>query len=167
MRSIFAGKRAKIPQPSKNTREIKDALMQSKAEVKLVAQPVGHSSYHVLLLDQQHTSSLAALFPQLWLDIAHASGHVLTDDGPPLRTATGRPIDWFTTAQVEQGIWKEEEIPSEVVGLTRPMTVYRTSRKTNLITYDWHGDKHTFCPPMWWDLAIGSGACGLGCRACF
>jgi len=36
-----------------------------------------------------------------------------------------------------------------------------------LIVHDWHGDAQTFCPPIWWDLAIGSGACGLGCRACF
>lgn len=83
------------------------------------------------------------------------------------RTAAGRPIDWFTTEQVQRGIWREEEIPSDVVGLSRPITVYRASRKTNLIVYDWHGDKQTFCPPMWWDVAIGSGACGLGCRACF
>ncbi len=83
------------------------------------------------------------------------------------RTSTGRPIDWFVNEQVSSGAWKEEEIPIHVSGLTRPIHVYRTSRKTNLIVYDWHGDKETFCPPMWWDLAIGSGACGLGCRACF
>src|SRR5437660_2214562 len=82
-------------------------------------------------------------------------------------TSSGRPIDWFTHEQVDKGIWREEEILPEVTGLTRPLTVYRGSRKTNLIAYDWHGDKQTFCPPMWWDLAIGSGACGLGCRACF
>src|SRR6266542_5472915 len=83
------------------------------------------------------------------------------------RTSTGRPIDWFVNEQVSSGAWKEEEIPIHVSGLTCPIHVYRTSRKTNLIVYDWHGDKETFCPPMWWDLAIGSGACGLGCRACF
>lgn len=90
---------------------------------------------------------------------------------PPKRhfgqTSAGRQIDWYTNEQVAQGIWREEEISPEVSGLTRPITVYRASRKTNLIVYDWHGDKQTFCPPMWWDLAIGSGACGLGCRACF
>src|SRR5436190_529063 len=83
------------------------------------------------------------------------------------QTAAGRQIDWYTNEQVAQGIWREEEIAPEVSGLTRPLTVYRASRKTSLIVYDWHGDKQTFCPPMWWDLAIGSGACGLGCRACF
>ncbi len=83
------------------------------------------------------------------------------------QTATGRPIDWYTREQVSQGIWREEEIAPNISGLTRPLIVYRAPRKTNLIVHDWHGDTHTFCPPMWWDLAIGSGACGLGCRACF
>jgi len=82
-------------------------------------------------------------------------------------TSAGRPIDWFTNEQVDKGIWREEEIAPEITGLGRPLIIYRGSRKTNLIVYDWHGDKQTFCPPMWWDLAIGSGACGLGCRACF
>jgi DNA repair photolyase len=83
------------------------------------------------------------------------------------RTAAGRRIDWYTDEQVAQGVWREEVVAPEVSGLTRPLVVYRATRKTNLIAYDWHGDKQTFCPPMWWDLAIGSGACGLGCRACF
>lgn len=83
------------------------------------------------------------------------------------RTAEGRTIDWYTIEQVHNGSWRQEEISPDISGLSRPMVVYRSSRKTNLIAYDWHGDKETFCPPMWWDLAIGSGACGLGCRACF
>lgn len=82
-------------------------------------------------------------------------------------TAAGKPISWFVDEQKASGTWYEETIPSEVVGLNRDLIVFRAPRKTNLITYAWHGDKDTFCPPMWWDLAIGSGACGLGCRACF
>src|SRR5204862_816476 len=82
-------------------------------------------------------------------------------------TSQGKPITWYVDEQVENGNWKFEVIPAEVVGLSRPLSVFRAPRHTNLITYDWHGDEQTFCPPMWWDLAIGSGACGLGCRACF
>lgn len=82
-------------------------------------------------------------------------------------TSTGKRMDWFVDEQVATGKWREEMIPAEVVGLSRPLTVFRSSRTANLITHDWHGDKNTFCPPIWWDLAIGSGACGLGCRACF
>lgn len=82
-------------------------------------------------------------------------------------TSTGRSISWFVDEQVNSGTWTEEEIEPHISGLTRSIKVYRASRKSNLIAYDWHGDKKTFCPPMWWDLAIGSGACGLGCRSCF
>lgn len=96
-----------------------------------------------------------------------------TDIQNPLRlvevanTAAGRPMTWYVDEQVAQGTWREQVISAEVVGLSRPLTVFRSSRTSNLITYAWHGDKDTFCPPIWWDLAIGSGACGLGCRACF
>ena len=82
-------------------------------------------------------------------------------------TSAGRPMTWYVDQQIAEGDWKQEVIPANVVGLSRPVVVYRAPRKTNLIAYDWHGDANTFCPPMWWDLAIGSGACGLGCRACF
>lgn len=82
-------------------------------------------------------------------------------------TAAGRPISWYVDQEVREGRWREEEIAAAVVGLTRPLTVFRGPRKTDLIAHEWHGDEHTFCPPMWWDLAIGSGACGLGCRSCF
>ncbi len=85
----------------------------------------------------------------------------------PRTTSTGKPITWYVDQEVENGNWELEEIPADVVGLSRPLNVFRASRSTNLVTYDWHGDAETFCPPMWWDLAIGSGACGLGCRACF
>ena len=82
-------------------------------------------------------------------------------------TSQGRPMTWYVDEQVEQGNWTLQEIPADVVGLSRPIMVFRGKRSTNLVTYDWHGDKETFCPPMWWDLAIGSGACGLQCRSCF
>lgn len=82
-------------------------------------------------------------------------------------TIAGKSISWFVEEQSANGAWQKETIPADIVGLNRDVAVFRAPRKTNLITYDWHGDKNTFCPPMWWDLAIGSGACGLGCRACF
>lgn len=90
-----------------------------------------------------------------------------TDERSIALTEAGRPLTWFVDAQVQSGAWQEELVPPEVSGLARSITVFRAPRRTNLIVYDWHGDQQTFCPPMWWDLAIGSGACGLGCRACF
>lgn len=78
-------------------------------------------------------------------------------------------MDWFVESKLDDkhSGWEQQIIPASVVGLNRDLTVIRANRKTNLITYDWHGDEKTFCPPIWWDLAIGSGACGLGCRSCF
>jgi hypothetical protein len=82
-------------------------------------------------------------------------------------TNAGRSVLWFVEKQIAAGAWREEVIPAAVVGLNRPVTVCRASRGSDLIVHDWYGDKETFCPPRWWDLAIGSGPCGLGCRACF
>ena len=96
------------------------------------------------------------------------SAPVLPAEWTEVRTTSkGKPITWYVDEQVENGNWTLEVVPAEVVGLSRPLSVFRAPRHTNLVTYDWHGDDETFCPPMWWDLAIGSGACGLGCRACF
>jgi DNA repair photolyase len=85
----------------------------------------------------------------------------------PSTTAAGKPITWYVEEQLAKGKWRQEIISADVLGLSRPLSVFRAPRKTNLITHKWHGNQNTFCPPMWWDLAIGSGACGLGCRACF
>ena len=52
-------------------------------------------------------------------------------------TNEGRAITWFVDKQIANGIWREERIPAEVVGLSRPVTVCRASRKTNLITHSW------------------------------
>ena len=63
--------------------------------------------------------------------------------------------------------WRQEVVPAHITGLDRDMLVYRDKRASNFIVHKYHGDKETFCPPSWYDLAISSGACGLGCRACF
>jgi DNA repair photolyase len=83
------------------------------------------------------------------------------------KTSKGQPVTWFVEQQLAQGRWQEQIIGPELTGLSRPITVFRAPKTSDLIAYDWHGDKQTFCPPMWWDLAIGSGACNLGCRSCF
>jgi DNA repair photolyase len=84
-----------------------------------------------------------------------------------MQTHTQKPITSFVDREVARGAWREEIIAPDVSGLARPISVFRAQRNSKLITYDWHGDKETFCPPRWWDLGIGSGACGLGCRSCF
>lgn len=84
-----------------------------------------------------------------------------------MQTHTQKPITSFVEGEVARGAWREEIIAPEISGLARPISVFRAQRNTKLITYDWHGDKETFCPPRWWDLGIGSGACNFACRACF
>ena len=73
----------------------------------------------------------------------------------------------FIDGEIARGAWRPTVVPPEVSGISRPMTVYCASRKAELIKMKWHGDVDTFCPPHWADIAIGSGACGFGCRACF
>ena len=73
----------------------------------------------------------------------------------------------FTDRKEQEGAWRKEVVPAEVAGLSRDISIYRANRKGDFVTHKHHGDAKTFCPPMWYDLGIGSGACGLGCRACF
>ncbi len=73
----------------------------------------------------------------------------------------------FTEHAVTRGSWRLEEVPPTITGLVRPLEIYRAHRSGSFIKFAWHGDRNTFCPPIWYDLAIGSGACGLGCRHCF
>lgn len=64
--------------------------------------------------------------------------------------------------------WYEQELSPKLTGLPRSTRVIRGPRtRKTIFTFDWHGDNQTFCPPKWWDLAIGAGACGYGCRSCF
>ncbi len=79
-----------------------------------------------------------------------------------------RATSWWVDEQIQKGRWREETVSPALTGLTRPLTVLRGPRqKSEIITHRWMGDRETFCPPSWADLAIGSGPCGLGCRQCF
>ncbi|MHC4697268.1 MAG: radical SAM family protein [Planctomycetota bacterium] len=51
--------------------------------------------------------------------------------------------------------------------MRRDLPIFLADRKSDPVVHDWHGDKNTFCPPVYWDLAIGSGPCGFGCRGCY
>ncbi len=73
----------------------------------------------------------------------------------------------FVLEQVRAGTWRKVVLPGDVLGLTRDLPVYLAQRKTSPVVHDWHGDQQTHCPPLYWDLAIGSGSCGLGCRGCY
>ncbi len=95
-----------------------------------------------------------------------SAGRLVTDVGPCL-DAAARMRESYVAAREADGTWRKETVAPADTGLPRETIIYRTPRKTNPLTFSWHGDKQTFCPPLWWDLAIGSGPCGFGCRACF
>jgi DNA repair photolyase len=76
-------------------------------------------------------------------------------------------IGKYVQKQIAADAVEEYEVPPAISGMSRPMTVLLAKRRAELIKCAWHGDKRTFCPPIWGDFAIGSGACGFGCRLCF
>jgi DNA repair photolyase len=80
----------------------------------------------------------------------------------------GRVVDdSFIQKEIQRGAWMPLIVAPEVSGIPRPMTIFLAERRSNLIKWQWHGDKETFCPKTWADVAIGSGACGYACRSCF
>ena len=49
------------------------------------------------------------------------------------KTSSGKRFDWFIREKFESSEWRLECIRSDVLGLSRPLEVYRARRKTNLI----------------------------------
>ena len=87
----------------------------------------------------------------------------------PVVDTLGRSVtSSFVGGETARGAWTPLIVPSEVSGIPRPMTVFLADKApSGIIKWAWHGDAQTFCPPTWADIAIGSGACGFGCRSCF
>lgn len=87
----------------------------------------------------------------------------------PVVDAFGRHVDTsFIDREIARGAWTPHLVRPEVSGITRSMTILLARRPpSTIVKYAFHGDANTFCPPHWADLAIGSGACGFGCRSCF
>jgi len=81
-----------------------------------------------------------------------------------------RPITWYVDRQIALGKWRPVELSPTVTGLPRPVTVLETKRRSPFVK-PWRmtaAEHHeTFCPPLWADLAIGSGSCGYLCRNCY
>ena len=73
----------------------------------------------------------------------------------------------FVLDHITRGVWRESTVSASLTGLSRDLPIFFAARKTTPIVHDWYGDRQTYCPPLYWDLAIGSGACGLGCRGCY
>ena len=80
----------------------------------------------------------------------------------PGRTATGRPFDWMVRRKVARGEWRLECVRPDILGLERPLEIYRAKRRGHLVMHlEAEPDAHEYCPGHWADLAIGRGACGL------
>ena len=83
--------------------------------------------------------------------------------------SNGKPFDHVVKRKVATGEYKLQCIPAEVLGTQRPIEVYRAKRACGGILKPWQAttDDDSYCPSHWADLAIGRGACGFRCRACF
>ena len=78
-----------------------------------------------------------------------------------------KPTNHHVEGKIKDGKWKPVILTPEITGLKRPMEILTAPRGASFVKCAWHGDKDTFCPPIWADIALGSGACGFGCRTCF
>lgn len=91
----------------------------------------------------------------------------INNNRPPFDTF-GRTVENdFVHREIQRGVWRPVTVSPEVSGLARSATILLAMRKHDLVKWTFHGDEKTFCPPLWADIAIGSGACGFGCRSCF
>ena len=107
----------------------------------------------------------------------HINPNYLYDDSGELhaiRTKPGltskeRNFDWYVKELVRIGEWRLEIINPEVLGTLRPVEVYRARRNKSNIIKPWPKQEsdESYCPAHWADIAIGRGACGFRCRACF
>ncbi len=101
-----------------------------------------------------------------------------TKDANPFLLVTGdahtshreKPVSWWVDQQVAMGEWRQVTLPPEITGLDAPVSILETERRSSFIKpWRMSTEDHltSFCPPIWYDVAIGSGACGLQCRSCF
>jgi DNA repair photolyase len=81
----------------------------------------------------------------------------------------GKPFDHVVKNNVAKGELRLESLSAKVLGTTRPIEVYRAKRAKGNIIKPWQSrtDDESYCPAHWADIAIGRGACGFRCRACF
>jgi hypothetical protein len=95
----------------------------------------------------------------------------------PLRISTpnqvalryGKLFNHVVQEKVAKGEYRLQCIAAEILGTPRPIEVYRATRAPNTILKPWQAntDDDSYCPAHWADIAIGRGACGFRCRACF
>lgn len=93
---------------------------------------------------------------------------MLTQNLRPGLTSQGKPFDFHEQEMVRSGKWRLEVVPAEVLGLARPLEVYRATRKGKFVVpWDREGLEGYCLMRHWADVKFGQGACGLRCRPCF
>lgn len=87
----------------------------------------------------------------------------------PSLTEAGKPFDHVVKYKVAKGKYRLQCIPAKILGTARSIEVYRAKRAKNNIIKPWpsNPEDDSYCPAHWADIAIGRGACGFRCRACF
>jgi len=87
----------------------------------------------------------------------------------PGLTEDGKPFDHVVKKKAAKGEYRLQCIRADILGTRRPMEVYRAKRAKGSIIKPWSYDidDDSYCPCHWADIAIGRGACGFRCRACF
>ncbi len=94
------------------------------------------------------------------------SGSIHTKPGS---TEKGKPFDHVVKNRISKGEYRLQCIPADTLGTARPIEVYRAKRAKGSIIKPWgpNSTDESYCPAHWADIAIGRGACGFRCRACF
>lgn len=84
-------------------------------------------------------------------------------------TKIRKPFDHVVKDRVAKGQYRLQCIPAKTLGTARPIEVYRAKRARSSIIKPWEPNSKddSYCPAHWADIAIGRGACGFRCRACF
>ncbi len=81
-----------------------------------------------------------------------------------------KSLTWWVDERVRREEWKEVPLSPHITGLDQEVSIFEGQRKSSFIKHfslSKKERKETWCPPIWYDLAIGSGPCGLLCRSCF
>lgn len=99
--------------------------------------------------------------------ICSAEGVMESVRTTPGKAKDGKPFDFYEKQLVEKGEWRLEVIPADILGLVRPLEVYRAARKGKFVVPWERDDMEGYCPQHWADIKIGRGPCGLRCRTCF
>ena len=75
----------------------------------------------------------------------------------PGMTKAGMPFDHYVQSRLASGKLRLECVRADVLGLTRPLEIYRAARMSSFIKpWTRTSSTNSYCPGNWADLGIGS-----------